>query len=263
MKASIWRDVCSSRGLAVLWWVILLAGAIGSAGMPDHVDSSLLAPSGLHWLGTDLVGRDVFLRLAQGGGATAGIAIAAVLISLVFGVAWGVIAGVAQGTISNLLTRLLDVALAVPALLMALVWTAAFGPGTVSVILAVGISGVATVARLARAEAGRIAAREYVTAARALGASPLDIFRRHLLPNMLPAVAAFACIQFGWAITNVTALTFLGFGGSLFVPDWGRILGEARLVFWQAPWQALAAGAAIACTALAAQQMGERWTDDS
>jgi peptide/nickel transport system permease protein len=249
------------RWLAFLWLLVLTAGTFASLWLKPGMDIPLLLPGLSHWLGTDLLGNDVFLRIVEGGGWTVGIAGAACAISVMIGTAWGIAAGFFHGRASSLLTRLLDVALAVPSLLMALVWIAAFGPGHWVVIAAVGAGGVPTFARLARAESAQIATREYVLASRSLGANSGDVIRRHLLPNMAPALAAYAMLHLGWALTNTAALTFLGFGGSLSAADWGSMLGEARLVFWQAPWQALAAGAAIAITVLAAQQLGERRTE--
>jgi peptide/nickel transport system permease protein len=151
------------------------------------------------------------------------------------------------------------VALAVPSLLMALVLLAAFGPSEWAVSISVGVSGAATFAKLARSEAMQVGGKEYMLAARALGADEPALIRRHLIPNVASSLAAYAVLQFGWALANTASLTFLGFGGSISAPEWGRMLGEARLVFWQAPWQALAAGLAIGLTVLAAQQLGERW----
>jgi peptide/nickel transport system permease protein len=246
-------------GLAFLWLSFMLVGSFGAQWVHSIATAPMQPPSLDHWLGTDLLGNDVFLRIVQGGGWTIGIAGLACLLSVTVGSLWGIAAGFFHNRGAYLLTRLLDVALAVPPLLMALVWIAAFGPSNGAVILAVGAGGVATFARLARAEAAHLSSREFILAARALGAGHARVIWRHLLPNMLASLAAYWIIQFGWALTNTAALTFLGFGGSLFTPDWGRLLGDARLVFWQAPWQALAAGLAIACTVLSAQKIGEHW----
>jgi peptide/nickel transport system permease protein len=246
-------------GMAVAWFLALAIAALASGwiGKPD--DLPMLPPSWAHWLGTDLLGRDFFLRLAEGGGRTIGIAGAACLLSVLVGGVWGIFAGFSRGQLSELLSRLIEVALAVPSLLLALVLLAALGPSEAAVALAVGVGGAATFARLTRAESVQVSGKAYILAARALGAHEFELIGRHLLPNVASAFAAFAVLQFGWALANTASLTFLGFGGSISAPEWGRMLGDARLVFWQAPDQALAIGMAIALTVLAAQRLAERW----
>jgi peptide/nickel transport system permease protein len=243
--------------LASAWLLGLACAALAARWIGDAGDGSLLAPGPHHWLGTDLLGRDVLLRLAEGGLRTIGIAGSACLISVLAGGAWGITAGFFQGTAARILHRLIDVGLAVPSLLLALTLLAALGPGEVAVALAVGVGGAATFARLARAEALQVREKEYVIAARLVGADEAAIIRRHLLPNVASSLIAYAVLQFSWALANAASLTFLGFGGSLTAPEWGRMLGEARLVFWQAPWQALAVGTAVALSVLAAQALGE------
>jgi peptide/nickel transport system permease protein len=103
--------------------------------------------------------------------------------------------------------------------------------------------------------------REFLIAARALGADGLRRVVRHLLPNLSGALAAYGALHFGWAVAYVASLTFLGFGGAPSSPEWGRMLGEARLVFGRAPWQAMAPGLALALTVLAVQRSGEAWLD--
>jgi len=138
------------------------------------------------------------------------------------------------------------------------------GAGTLvggAVILALGLGGAATFARLLRAEAGRIRGREYMLAARTLGAGKIRQVVRHLLPNISGPLAAYGALHFGWAMVNVASLTFLGFGGAPSAPEWGRMLAEARLVFGQAPWQAMGVGAALALTIVAVQHSGEWWLE--
>ena len=128
-------------------------------------------------------------------------------------------------------------------------------------ILALGAGGAATFARLLRAETLQIRNREFVLAARTLGAGRIRQIFRHVLPNITAPLAAYGALHFGWALVNVSSLTFLGFGGAPSVPEWGRMLAEARLVFGQAPWQAGVTGAALAFTILAVQRSGESWLE--
>jgi peptide/nickel transport system permease protein len=212
-------------------------------------------------LGTDLLGRDFGWRMLSGGMRTFGLAAGAAAVSVAIGGLWGIAAGFAGGRTDRFLSRTMDFALAVPALVLSLVILAALGPGEAAVILAVGVGGAATFARLMRSEAARIRDREFLAASRALGAGTLRLAVRHLLPNLTGAVAAYGALHFGWAVVNVASLMFLGFGGAPSEPEWGRMLGEARLVFLQAPWQAAAPGTALALTVLAVQQAGEAWME--
>jgi peptide/nickel transport system permease protein len=156
---------------------------------------------------------------------------------------------------------MMDVALSIPALVLALVVLAALGPGEAAVAISVGAGGAATFARLARAEAARIRNREFLLASRTLGAGPFRQIVRHLLPNISAPLGAYGALHFGWAVVNAASLTFLGFGGSPSAPEWGRMLAESRLVFGQAPWQAAAPGLALALTVLAVQRSGEWWLE--
>jgi peptide/nickel transport system permease protein len=243
---------------AGLWFGFIVLAGLAAALIPaPAAGAPLLPPSAAHWFGTDLLGRDLAWRLLAGGAGTVIVAGAALAVSVLFGGAWGVAAGLAGGWADRVLSRLMDIALAVPALVLALIILAALGPGDGAVVIAVGAGGAATFARLSRAETVAVRSREYITAARSLGAGPVRIALRHILPNIAAPLTAYAILHFGWAVVNAASLTFLGFGGSPSAPEWGRLLAEARLVFWQAPWQAAAPALALAATVLAVQYLGE------
>ncbi len=247
---------------AIAWIALLLAGGFLVGLIPaPAADAPLQPPNAGHWLGTDLLGRDFGWRLIAGGARTFLIALGSAAISILLGGLWGIAAGFAGGWADRVLSRLMDAALAVPALILGLVILAALGPGEGAVILALGLGGAATFARLLRAEAGRIRGREYMLAARTLGAGKIRQVVRHLLPNISGPLAAYGALHFGWAMVNVASLTFLGFGGAPSAPEWGRMLAEARLVFGQAPWQAMGVGAALALTIVAVQHSGEWWLE--
>ncbi|MBN2084044.1 MAG: ABC transporter permease [Anaerolineales bacterium] len=247
---------------AFAWIALLLGGGLLVGLIPaPAAGSPLQPPSGVHWLGTDMLGRDFGWRMIAGGARTFLAAFGAAAISILLGGLWGIAAGFAGGWADRILSRLMDAALAVPALILGLVILSALGPGEAAVILALGLGGAATFARLLRAEARQIRSREYLLAARTLGAGKIRLVVRHLLPNISGSLAAYGALHFGWAMVNVASLTFLGFGGAPSVPEWGRMLAEARLVFGQAPGQALAAGGALALTVVAVQRTGEWWLE--
>jgi peptide/nickel transport system permease protein len=266
-RMAAWKNAVSGSGRslpwkALLWLALLVIGGWLAVRMrAPEAAAPLQAPGAGHWLGTDLLGRDFGWRLMAGGWHTFAVALGAAAISILLGGIWGVAAGSSGGRLDRVLGRVMDAALAVPALILGLVLLAALGPGEGVIMLAVGIGGSATFARLARSAAEQIRSREYVLAARAIGAGRIRRLARHFLPNLAGPLAAYAALHFGWAVINVASLTFLGFGGSPSAPEWGRMLAEARLVFGQAPWQAAAPAAALALTVLAVQQTGEWWLD--
>jgi peptide/nickel transport system permease protein len=249
---------------AGLWIAILLAGGILAWRIPVPVAGApLQLPSADHWLGTDLLGRDFGWRMLAGGARTFLAAFGSAAVSVLLGGVWGIVAGFEGGWTDRILSRIMDTALAVPALILGLILLSALGPGDAAVILALGVGGAATFARLLRAEAAQIRNREYLVAARTLGAGKIRRILRHLLPNISGPLTSYGALHFGWALINVASLTFLGFGGAPSAPEWGRMLAEARLVFGQAPWQAGAVGAALALTVVAAQRVGEWWLERS
>jgi peptide/nickel transport system permease protein len=244
------------------WLVVIVAGGMLAGWIPaPAAGEALLSPQAGHWLGTDMLGRDFGWRLMAGGVRTLVIASGSAALSILLGGVWGIAAGFTGGRLDRLLMRLMDVALSIPALVLALVVLAALGPGEPAVALAVGVGGAATFARLARAEAARIRNREFLLASRTLGAGPVRQIVRHLLPNIAAPMGAYGALHFGWAVVNASSLTFLGFGGSPSAPEWGRMLAESRLVFGQAPYQAAGPGLALALTVLAVQRAGEWWLE--
>jgi peptide/nickel transport system permease protein len=246
--------------VSLFWLAVIGAGGIVALLIPaPAILAPLKLPGWGHWLGTDLLGRDLGWLLLAGGFRSLIVSAAALTISVACGGLWGVAAGLAGPRLAGLLGRLIDIALAVPALVLALIILGAIGQGDFAVMAAVGFGGAATYARLARAAVATVRPREFLEAARALGAGGWRLAVRHVLPNAAGPLTAYAVLHFGWALVNAASLTFLGFGGSPSAPEWGRMLGEARLVFQQAPWQAAISGLALAFTVLAVQRVGEWW----
>ena len=244
--------------IALAWLALILLGGVLSAGAALNVPfESLASPSPIHLLGTDLLGRDVGLRLLAGGLRTLRMAAAATMIAAVLGSIWGLVAGHAGGWLEWILVHANDVLLSVPGLVLALVVIAALGQHEATIILAVGLGGVGSYARLARSAAAETTRRSFVLAARALGAGEVRLLQHHVFPNTLEALSAYALLHFGWALVNSASLTFLGLGGAPSIPDWGQMLNESRLVFLGAPWLAAAPGTALALTVLAVQRLGE------
>jgi len=215
------------------------------------VAEPLRAPSAAHWFGTDLLGRDVFSRTLYGGRRMLVVAALALLVTVPPGLAVGVLAGYAGRWVDAALMALVDAMLAFPSLLLALALVALVGRGTVQIAVAVGVAGVPTYARVTRAAVLEARSRPFVEAAQALGASPLGVMWRHIVPTVAPTLSAFAGVSLSWALLNSAALTFLGYSGDISAPDWGVMLAEGRAIFRSAPWVALAPGFALSALVLA------------
>ncbi len=240
--------------LLSFWWTP------GSAYDMD-MDAKLAAPGALHWLGTDAYGRDVASLLFLGARSSILVGVIAVGIGLSMGVALGLVAAACRGWVEEAIMRLADFSFAFPALLSAIMLTAVFGAGIVNAIIAIGIFNIPTFARITRASAKAVWAREYVQAARACGHGRASITWRHVLPNILPVLVVQATIQFALAILAEAALSYLGLGTQPPQASWGRMLSEAQTLMFQAPLLAVWPGLAIALSVLGLNLLGDGLRD--
>ncbi|AWB82519.1 peptide ABC transporter permease [Corynebacterium yudongzhengii] len=216
---------------------------------------ALLAPSGTHWFGTDAVGRDLYTRVVYGTRQTMLGALVAVAFGFVVGTLLGVIAGVRRGWLETVIMRLVDVLLSIPGLLLSLTVIIVLGFGTFNAAIAVGVTSVATFARLARSEVLAVAGSDFVEAAYGAGGTSAHVLFRHILPNSLTAVVALVAVQFGSAILQLATLGFLGFGAPPPVPEWGLIIAESRDYIATAGWLTILPGIVVAAVVLAANTL--------
>jgi ABC-type dipeptide/oligopeptide/nickel transport system permease subunit len=238
--ARLWRHTSARIGLLILvvYALVLIVGPIVFRNNPSanynfqDVVNSLEPPSAQHWLGTDKLGRDEFVRLIFGGKYTVLIGISAVVVGMLIGVPLGAISGFFRGGTDLVIQRFIDMVLAFPHLLLALALVSALGPGVVNLTIAVALSSFPQFVRLVRASAMSISQQPYVEAARALGVSPWKVLFRHVLPNSMTPVIVQAPLQLGNAILTAAALGFLGLGVQQPTPEWGSMMGDARsLIF--------------------------------
>lgn len=244
--------------LAISFSLILAAPLIAPAD-PLATDTAhqLLPPDSLNILGTDFLGRDVFSRFLYGGQRTLLIALGATLVAFAPGALLGLGLGVSPRAVDALGSVMLNAVLAFPGLALALIVLTLMGQGTLPLILATGLAQIAPCARVTRAAVLSIRASGYVEAAHALGAPPARVAVRHLLPNILPTVLAYAGVTFSFSILNSAALSFLGFSEPG-VPDWGLMLAEGRQAFRVAPWIAAAPGIGIAVVVWLVNKVSEK-----
>jgi peptide/nickel transport system permease protein len=221
-----------------------------------------LAPSSpAHWLGTDTFGRDVASQLLVGARTTLFVGVVAVGLAGVVGTPIGILAAMGPRWLGELVMRTGDLVLAFPALLLAIMFGAVYGPSTLTAMVAIGIATVPSFARLARGGAMQVLATEYVLAARSAGRPPAAIAVRHVLPNIAGILLVQASVSFAIAVLAEAALSFLGFGTRPPTPSWGRMLQEAQQLLYLKPELALWPGLAIAVAVLGFNLLGDGLRD--
>lgn len=221
----------------------------------------LEGPSGAHPFGTDQYGRDLLSRVMRGAVTSIAVGLIAVGIGAGIGVLIGTSSGYVGGWTDEVLMRLIDAVQGFPAILSALLFAAVFAPGIGITMVAIGIAFVPAFARLTRGSFLELRAREFVVAARALGAGDRRLIARHILPNTLPPLIIQATTSFPVAILAEAGLAYLGLGTQPPNPSWGLMLKEAQNFLGQNPWFAIFPGGAIALTVLGLNLLGDGLRD--
>jgi len=223
----------------------------------------LQSPSAAHWAGTDELGRDTLARLLWGARVSLAVSVTVVSVSLALGLAIGGLAGYLGGWVDTALTTfVMNTFQALPGILLAIAFAAFLGPGFANLVLALAIGGWAGYARLVRAQVMAVREREYVDAARALGAGGLRIFFRHILPNIVQPVLVQASIGMAGVILAEATLSFLGLGIPAPAPSWGAMLNDARLHLFDSPHLVLFPAAAVAGAVLGFNFLGDALRDE-
>ena len=254
------RVATAAAVLLLLALSALLAPVIaGHDPIATNPDNNLLPPGREHPLGTDELGRDMLARVVWGGRVSLPVAFVAVGVGLLVGGMVGLVAGYRGGVTDLLLMRLIDAILAFPALILAIAVVAALGPDLRNAMIAIGLVQVPVYARLTRAQVLSLKNQEFVTAARSVGASPLRIVVRHLLPNLLNPIIVQVSLSAAFAMLAVATLSFLGLGAQPPTPDWGFMINTgARFLANGDWWLAIGPGLAI-CLAV----FGFNWLGDA
>lgn len=215
-------------------------------------------PAGrLHWLGTDHLGRDMLSRVVHGARVSLGIGVAAVALAGSLGIALGLCAGYFGGWVDDVTMRAAEVLLALPFILLAIALVAVLGPSVGTIIGVLGATGWVSTARVVRAQALSLRERDFVAAARVLGAGHGRILVRHLLPNALAPAVVIAALEVGRMILFESALSFLGLGVPPPTPTWGGMLADGRVYLSSAWWLATFPGLAILLTVLGVNLVGD------
>ncbi len=248
--------------------LLVLAGALLSyVWTPFEVTTldirnKLDTPGATHWLGTDHLGRDILSMLMVGARTSIAVALVAVGIGMGVGVPLGLLAAAQrQSWVDELIMRGNDLVFAFPALLIAIMITAVFGPGAVNAIIAIGIFNIPVFARLTRGATLSLWTREFVLAARVAGKGALRISVEHLLPNITNLLIVQGTIQFSLGILAEAGLSYVGLGAQPPIPSWGRMLADSQTLITLAPHLALFPGLAIVITVLGLNLLGDGLRD--
>jgi peptide/nickel transport system permease protein len=240
----------------------LLAPVIAPYGPVDQsLDVRLQPPSPAHWLGTDQLGRDVFSRMLFGARISLTVGLVVVLSAGVFGTSVGLIAGYTGGIVDEVLMRATDVFFAFPPLILAMAIAGALGPSLNNAMIAIAVVTWPVYARLVRGQVLSLRERDYVVAARSVGASTTRILQRHLLPNTLAPILVQASFDLGGAILSTAGLSFIGFGAQPPTPEWGFMISEGRKFISTQPWLSLFPGLAILFSVAAFNFIGDGLRD--
>ena len=261
------RNKMAMLGLAIL--VVLVLCAVFADAIADYetkvvaqnIANRLKGPSAEHWFGTDEFGRDIFARIIHGSRVSLVVGLISVSVSLILGGILGAFAGFYGGRIDNVIMRVMDIFLAVPSILLAMTIVAALGSSLVNVMLAIGVSGIPTYARIVRAAVMSVKDQEFVEASRAIGATNVTTIFREIIPNCLAPIIVQATLSVAGAILSTASLSFIGLGVQPPDPEWGAMLSGGRNFLRDAVHLTLFPGLAIVITILALNLLGDGLRD--
>jgi peptide/nickel transport system permease protein len=225
------------------------------------LEGAPLAPDGRFWLGTDLLGRDMFSRLVYGAQTSLIIGVVANGAAVLIGTFFGVVAGFLGGWLGAVMMRFTDLMMAFPALLLAIVLAAIFKPSLWIVALVIAMVNWVQIARIIYTETRSIAERDFIEAEWGLGASRSRILLRHVLPHLLSTTIVWGTLGIATTVLLEATLSFLGIGVQPPTPSWGNIIFENQTYFSTAPWLVFIPGAAIILLALAFNLVGDALRD--
>ncbi len=271
------RTLGSSRRFRLFLWSLPILVFIGAAIVgpmlveynPVRVNiTARLEPPGAvlrdgnrTWLGTDQVGQDVFAQVLQGARVSLLVGAATILLAGMIGLISGVVAGFQGGWIDTVLMRLADIQLAFPSILLAILIAALLGPSVINVILALALTRWVTFSRVARAATLTAKERDYVLAARAMGADNRRLLIRHIVPSTIAPLIVIATVEVGLVIIAEASLSYLGLGSPPDQPSWGRSVANGRDYLSDAWWISTMPGLALSLVVLAIGMFGDRLRD--
>jgi peptide/nickel transport system permease protein len=265
-----WRRFSANRlalvGLLIILALIAVAALAGtiapySPTVGDLAGSRLLPPGEKHWLGTDDLGRDILSRILYGSRWTLYVVVLVAIIAAPIGLLVGTVAGYAGGWVDTVLMRITDIFLAFPKLILALAFVAALGPGIENAVIAIAITSWPPYARIARAETLTVRNSDFIKAVELMGASPLRIIFRHIMPLCLSSLIVRVTLDMAGIILTAAGLGFLGLGAQPPLPEWGAMIASGRRFVLDQWWVAGVPGFAILIVSLGFNLLGDGLRD--
>jgi peptide/nickel transport system permease protein len=263
-RSLMWRTLrnpLSMIGMVIIGFLVLIAAAAPLIATEDplqtNVAQRLAPPTRAHFFGTDTLGRDIFSRVIYGSRISLRIAILAAVIATVIGAPVGIVAGYFRGRLDDIAMRVTDMFMAFPRLILAMAIAAALTPTLENVVIAISLAAWPAYARLARSVTLGLREENFVEAARALGASPLRILARHVLPGVMSPLIIQISLDMGGIILTAAGLGFIGFGAQPPTPEWGVMISEGRNYITTQWWVSTFPGIAIALAVLGFNLLGD------
>lgn len=259
------RNKMAVLGLFIFLFMIVIAIFAPVIAPYDHLQTnlseSLQTPSAAHWFGTDEFGRDILSRILYGARVSLMVGVIAVGISLLLGTTLGLIAGYLGGKWDDAIMRFTDILLAFPSILLAIAIMTGLGRGVGNAMVAIGIVGIPVYARIVRGQVLAVRSQEYVEAARSIGAKPVRLILRHILPNVVAPLIVQASLGMSTAILEAAALGFLGLGVQPPQAEWGDMIAHGRRFINNAAYMIYFPGIAISLTVLGLNLFGDGLRD--
>ena len=269
--SQLWRNKTAIAGLIIIVIFILVAIFAPYISPHDPIETSLydqLKPpfwyeggTTKNYLGTDDLGRDILSRLIYGARISLMVSVISVSLAFFFGTLIGAISGYKKGWIDNIVMRMMDIILSFPYILLAIVIVAYLGPSLKNAMIAIGITYVPRFARIVRGSVLEECEKDYVTAARAIGASEFRIIFLAILPNCMGPLIVQTTLNFASAILDAAALSFLGLGAQPPTPEWGAMIAQSRSLILRASWVMTLPGLAILFAVLGFNLLGDGLRD--
>jgi oligopeptide transport system permease protein len=270
---SLWKDAyhrllknkMAVFGAAFLILEVLICAItpwIAPYGFEDqNLELTLAAPSAVHWLGTDHLGRDLFTRILYGGRISLMVGFLASFVSVIIGVVYGAVAGFIGGRTDNVMMRIVDVLYALPFIFLVIILMVYFGRNVVLLFIALGFTQWLTMARIVRGQVISIKQKEFVEAAHAMGVSEWAVIFRHLIPNSLGPVIVYLTLTIPSVILDEAFLSFLGLGVQAPMASWGTLISNGVEVMEIAPWILIAPALTLSVTLFSLNFLGDGLRD--
>lgn len=269
MGNSIRSFLTSSKWVvtAVLLLLVIVCAALGGPEFSrwdgEEIDWEALEspPSVSHWFGTDLVGRDLFVRTMQGARVSFTVALIAVTVSLVIGIPWGAAAGLIGGRIDQLMMRIVDGIYCLPGILIVILLVVLFGRNQYLLFAALGAISWLTIARIVRGQTLQLRNAPFIEAARSMGFSTTHILRRHVIPNVMGPIVVYTTLAIPGVILAESFISFLGLGIQEPDTSWGVLVSDGTQTMESSPWLLIFPGSCLAITIWCFNTLGDRLRD--